>query len=189
MTRMMIASTSKVSHAYKVAVDCRHYESVLVQVGFSDSLTRCFDKHNHSSLLDFHSATLPVKPAKKKATTEDDTKAIDTAAKAESPPRAKEEKHDGNEDAEDAGKNFVLDEDDDDSKDDSEQKDGLSTKRSTFPERLLELLTNGIAKDAMWWLPNGDSFAIQPKKFSDTILNKYFQGTKLESFTRKMNRW
>jgi hypothetical protein len=132
-----------------------------------------------------------VKPAKKKAATEDETKAIDTAAgKDESlAPAQKEEKQYGVEDAERKGKNVALDEDDEDSKDDSEQKEGMSMKRSTFPERLMELLTNGIAKDAMWWLPNGDSFAIQPKKFSDTILNKYFQGTKLESFTRKMNRW
>jgi HSF-type DNA-binding len=131
-----------------------------------------------------------VKPAKKKSTTEDETKAIDTAAgKDESLAPAQKEEQDGVEDAERKDKNVALDEDDEDSKDDSEQKEGMSMKRSTFPERLMELLTNGIAKDAMWWLPNGDSFAIQPKKFSDTILNKYFQGTKLESFTRKMNRW
>jgi hypothetical protein len=133
---------------------------------------------------------MPVKPAKKKATAEDDTKGIDTAAKDDSlSPAEKEEKQYGIEDAEAKDKNVVLDEDDDASKDDSEQKEGMPMKRSTFPERLMELLINGIAKDAMWWLPNGDSFAIQPKKFSDTILNKYFQGTKLESFTRKMNRW
>ena len=72
---------------------------------------------------------------------------------------------------------------------DDKQDEDMCAKRSTFPERLMELLSNQEAKDAMWWLPSGDSFAIQPKKFSESVLNKYFQGTKLESFTRKMNRW
>lgn len=72
---------------------------------------------------------------------------------------------------------------------DDKHDDDICAKRSTFPERLMDLLSNEEAKDAMWWLPSGDSFAIQPKKFSESILNKYFQGTKLESFTRKMNRW
>jgi len=59
----------------------------------------------------------------------------------------------------------------------------------TFPERLMELLDQEVAKDAMWWLEDGDGFCVIPKVFADKVLNKYFQGTKFESFTRKLNRW
>ena len=59
----------------------------------------------------------------------------------------------------------------------------------TFPERLMELLMNGTVKKAMWWLPGGEAFALVPNTFYDIVLSKYFQGTKFESFTRKLNRW
>jgi len=59
----------------------------------------------------------------------------------------------------------------------------------TFPERLMELLDQGAAEDAMWWLEDGDGFCVNPKLFGDKVLNKFFQGTKFESFTRKLNRW
>ncbi|KAL7576482.1 hypothetical protein ACA910_017987 [Epithemia clementina (nom. ined.)] len=59
----------------------------------------------------------------------------------------------------------------------------------TFPERLMELLMNGSVKKAMWWLPGGEAFALVPNTFYDVVLAKYFQGTKFESFTRKLNRW
>ena len=59
----------------------------------------------------------------------------------------------------------------------------------TFPERLMELLEGEKVKEAMWWLPGGCAFAIRPKIFYDVVLSKYFQGTKFESFTRKLNRW
>jgi hypothetical protein len=64
-----------------------------------------------------------------------------------------------------------------------------TTKRNHFPGRLMELLESDEAKCAIWWLPAGESFAIQPKEFSKTILTKYFRGTKFESFIRKLNRW
>eukprot|EP00977_Amphora_coffeiformis_P014228 scaffold3939_cov166-Amphora_coffeaeformis.AAC.17 len=59
----------------------------------------------------------------------------------------------------------------------------------TFPERLMELLEGETVKEAMWWLPGGSAFAIRPKVFYDIVLSKHFQGTKFESFTRKLNRW
>lgn len=59
----------------------------------------------------------------------------------------------------------------------------------TFPERLMELLERERVKEAMWWLPGGSAFAIKPAIFYDVVLAKYFQGTKFESFTRKLNRW
>jgi len=59
----------------------------------------------------------------------------------------------------------------------------------TFPERLMELLNEGVARDSMWWLEDGNGFCVVPKLFAENVLNKYFQGTKFESFTRKLNRW
>lgn len=43
--------------------------------------------------------------------------------------------------------------------------------------------------DSMWWLPDGDSFCLIPVVFAEKVLDKHFQGTKFESFTRKLNRW
>lgn len=60
---------------------------------------------------------------------------------------------------------------------------------TTFPEKLMTLLDSGKVKDRMWWLPDGDGFAFKPENFAETVLAQHFQGTKLESFTRKLNRW
>lgn len=58
-----------------------------------------------------------------------------------------------------------------------------------FPERLMALLDGDLVKDAMWWLPEGDAFCLIPVVFAERVLDKFFQGTKFESFTRKLNRW
>jgi hypothetical protein len=65
----------------------------------------------------------------------------------------------------------------------------VAVKSSSFPERLMELFEGDVAKDAMWWLPGEDAFALSSDLFPDQVLQKYFQGTKFESFTRKLNRW
>ena len=57
-----------------------------------------------------------------------------------------------------------------------------------FPEKLMVLLDENTASDAMWWLPDGDSFCIIPTVFAEQVLDKHFSGTKFESFTRKLNR-
>jgi hypothetical protein len=82
---------------------------------------------------------------------------------------------------------------------DSDVRDNISDKTTvdeasntsafTFPGRLMDLLNQNVAKDAMWWLENGDGFCVVPKPFTEQVLNTYFQGTKFESFTRKLNRW
>ena len=59
----------------------------------------------------------------------------------------------------------------------------------TFPEKLMMLLDGNCAKEAMWWLPDGDAFCFIPNVFAEQVLDKHFQGTKFESFTRKLNRW
>jgi hypothetical protein len=43
--------------------------------------------------------------------------------------------------------------------------------------------------DSIWWNSPGDGFLLVPKKFTEKVVKKYFQGTKFESFTRKLNRW
>lgn len=57
-----------------------------------------------------------------------------------------------------------------------------------FPEKIMRLLDNGQESQSMWWLTEGDAFCFIPTNF-DVVLDKHFQGTKFESFTRKLNRW
>lgn len=59
----------------------------------------------------------------------------------------------------------------------------------TFPEKLMSLLDGDCVSDVMWWLPDGDAFCFIPDVFAEEVLDKHFQGTKFESFTRKLNRW
>ena len=65
----------------------------------------------------------------------------------------------------------------------------LERTHKTFPEKLMELLDEETVKESLWWLDGGDAFAIVPKAFPEKVLNDHFQGTKFESFTRKLNRW
>jgi chemotaxis protein histidine kinase CheA len=62
-------------------------------------------------------------------------------------------------------------------------------RRLTFPEKLMELLNSEDCQESMCWLPNGNAFALHPTLFMKVILPKHFEGTKFESFTRKLNRW
>jgi hypothetical protein len=62
-------------------------------------------------------------------------------------------------------------------------------RRLTFPEKLMEVLSNEECKGAIAWLPNGNAFSIHPGLFMKDVLAKHFDGTKFESFTRKLNRW
>lgn len=60
-----------------------------------------------------------------------------------------------------------------------------------FPEKLMSLLDGkcDTVADAMWWLPDGDAFCLIPTLFAERVLDKHFQGTKFDSWTRKLNRW
>lgn len=64
----------------------------------------------------------------------------------------------------------------------------LESGFSSFPAKLMSLLDGCEVQDSMWWLPDGDAFCLVPSTF-DATLEKHFQGTKFESFTRKLNRW
>lgn len=63
-----------------------------------------------------------------------------------------------------------------------------ATKFKTFPERMMEIIDKPNLKQAIYWLPDGSSFALFPYAFTEKVLNVFFQGAKFESFTRKLNR-
>lgn len=65
----------------------------------------------------------------------------------------------------------------------------MSSGLLPFPDKLMSLLDSDKVTEAMRWLRDGDAFCIAPALFTDRVLDKYFQGTKFESFTRKLNRW
>jgi len=62
---------------------------------------------------------------------------------------------------------------------------------TNFPERLMHILENSIAHDAVWWLGvDGDTVAIHSKNIKESpILNSHFQGNRYTSFIRNLNRW
>jgi HSF-type DNA-binding len=65
----------------------------------------------------------------------------------------------------------------------------MSSGLLPFPDKLMSLLDSNKVSEAMRWLRDGDAFCIAPGLFTERVLDKYFQGTKFESFTRKLNRW
>ena len=64
-----------------------------------------------------------------------------------------------------------------------------SGRRHTFPDKLMDLLNSGDFTSSMSWLPHGNGFCLHPDVFVKETLPKHFEGTKFESFTRKLNRW
>jgi len=59
----------------------------------------------------------------------------------------------------------------------------------TFPERLMRILRTGEHEDSIRWCDDGKSFAIFSAVLSKKVLPLYFEGTKMESFNRNLNRW
>jgi hypothetical protein len=53
----------------------------------------------------------------------------------------------------------------------------------------MQIINSLEFEDSIWWNSPGDGFLLVPKKFTEKVVTKYFQGTKFESFTRKLNRW
>jgi hypothetical protein len=66
-----------------------------------------------------------------------------------------------------------------------------TTRRSneSFPEKLAETMRSPHGQGAIWWNPEGSVFCLLPRQFTKQVLQNIFQGTKLESFQRKMKRW
>mmetsp|Transcript_11758 Transcript_11758/g.14625 ORF Transcript_11758/g.14625 Transcript_11758/m.14625 type:complete len:338 (+) Transcript_11758:105-1118(+) len=60
----------------------------------------------------------------------------------------------------------------------------------TFPQKLIDILSNDDHSDIISWVNNGRCFAIyQKKRFANEVLPRYFRQSKFTSFTRKMSRW
>lgn len=65
-------------------------------------------------------------------------------------------------------------------------------KCSIFPQKLMQLLKNDEAPDAIWWLEDGESFAIEQENFTK-VMNKVSRTSKkqvkLDSILRNLYRW
>lgn len=61
----------------------------------------------------------------------------------------------------------------------------------SFPQQLMEVLSNDRLSDVVSWLPHGQGWIIHDKKrFAAEVLPVYFEKkSKWTSFTRKLNRW
>lgn len=60
---------------------------------------------------------------------------------------------------------------------------------SRLPDKIMGILLADEAEHAIWWLPNGESFAIEKDAFQEEILLKYFRGNKFKSMVRNLHRW
>lgn len=58
-----------------------------------------------------------------------------------------------------------------------------------FPDQLWHLLKHDDLKEAIWWLPGDDAFAINETKFSELLLESHFRNNRFTSIIRKLNRW
>lgn len=65
----------------------------------------------------------------------------------------------------------------------------LKSGRVRLPDKLMEYLNKEVASEALYWMPEGESFAFDTEKAPEQILNKFFSGTKLSSFLRSISRW
>lgn len=69
------------------------------------------------------------------------------------------------------------------------------TNEHAFPIRLHEMIqwveeNHPNSPAPVYWLEHGRAFVINDQKtFASTILPNFFKQVKIESFTRKLNRW
>ena len=57
-----------------------------------------------------------------------------------------------------------------------------------FPCRLMRVLQTEVAPESIFWLPDGDKFALHTENVAE-VLVRHFQGAKWMSFTRTLNKW
>ena len=57
-----------------------------------------------------------------------------------------------------------------------------------FPGRLMRILQSEVAPESIFWLPDGDKFAMHTETVEQVLVN-HFQGAKWMSFTRTLNKW
>ncbi|CAB9531647.1 expressed unknown protein (Partial), partial [Seminavis robusta] len=66
---------------------------------------------------------------------------------------------------------------------------GTFPNPTTFAERVMHILENAIAPNAMWWLQNGEAIAINPEVLSNCgVLASHFHGNRFATFLRTLTR-
>jgi HSF-type DNA-binding len=58
---------------------------------------------------------------------------------------------------------------------------------AAFPRLLMTLLNEQVAPGALWWLPDGKGFVLNPKEAPSKLLDTYFRATKFSSFIRRLH--
>lgn len=59
----------------------------------------------------------------------------------------------------------------------------------TFPAKLIELLGCPELSESLRWSNDGTAVIFNLKNIEKQVLTPHFHGTKVSSFTRKLNRW
>lgn len=62
-------------------------------------------------------------------------------------------------------------------------------KGESFPKKLRRILDFEEARNAIWWLDDATSFAIDEVLFTHNILTQHYGGIKFDSFKRNLYRW
>jgi hypothetical protein len=65
----------------------------------------------------------------------------------------------------------------------------LKGGRVRLPDKLIEYLNKNVAPNVLWWQTGGETFSFDSTKAQEHLLDRYFNETKLSSFTRSLNRW
>jgi len=72
----------------------------------------------------------------------------------------------------------------------SKKNQSPKKRAKTFPEKLMQAMSENPNEDAVAWLPDGKSFVVvRPNQFVDLVLKKVFKECKYSSFVRKLHRW
>jgi hypothetical protein len=71
----------------------------------------------------------------------------------------------------------------------AERPFGAEKTSMNFPEKIMRILSFSEFAHVIRWNADGTEFCIFPQSFSETVLEPHFQGTKFQSFTRKLNRF
>jgi hypothetical protein len=62
-------------------------------------------------------------------------------------------------------------------------------ERDSFPMDILQALSDDELKDIIYWNEDGMSFVVKIPTFKKTVLGKYFDNIKWESFRTNLNRY
>ena len=65
----------------------------------------------------------------------------------------------------------------------------LRSGRIRLPDKLIEYLSNDVCPEVLYWHASGESFSFDSKTAQTELLDKFFNGSKLTSFVRSLNRW